>query len=145
MGAGLAARHATSKRRSNALSPLTCSSNCCELFLLESRRTLQRHDNFAEMLVGFHALEGLADVGKCKHLVDRQLQCARFHRRPDVVANLVEDVADLLDRAGAEGDADIADPACRMQVEVEVGMAAAEPADIDNAAPDFGGREILAG
>src|SRR6185437_13939661 len=142
MCAGLAARHATLKRRSNAQSPLTCSSNCCELFLLESGRTLQRDDNLAEMLVGFHAFECLADVGECKHLVDRQLQFARFHRRPDIPANFVEDRADLLDRAGAEGDADIVDPARGMQVEVEVAMGAAEPADIDNAALDPGGGEI---
>ena len=91
------------------------------------------------MLVGFHALERLADVVEGKHLVDRQLQFARFHRRPDVVANFVEDVADFLDRAGAEGDADIVDAARGVQVEVEVGMGAAEPADIDDAALDFGG------
>jgi hypothetical protein len=37
---------------------------------------LQRHDDLAEMLVGFHVLERLADVVKGKHLVDRQLQLA---------------------------------------------------------------------
>ena len=32
-----------------------------------------------------------------------------------------------------------------MQVEIEIGMGAAEPADIDDAALDFGGGEILVG
>jgi len=37
---------------------------------------LQRYDNLAEMLIGIHALERLADVIEGKHLVDRQLQLA---------------------------------------------------------------------
>jgi hypothetical protein len=65
------------------------------------------------MLVGFHALECLADVVEGEHLIDRQLQLAAFQRRPEVVARFVEDLADLLDRAGTERDADIADPARR--------------------------------
>ena len=97
------------------------------------------------MLVGFHVFERLADVVECKHLVDRQLQFARFHRRPDVLADFTEDLADFLDRAGPEGDADIVDAARGMQVEVEIGVGAAESADIDDAALDFGGRQILAG
>ena len=64
--------------------------------------------------------------------------------RPDIPADFVEDVADFLDRAGAEGDADIVDAARGMQVEVEIGMGAAEPADIDDAALDLGRLEILA-
>src|ERR1700692_3066213 len=36
MGAGVAARHATLKRRSNAQSPLNCSNDCCELFRLKN-------------------------------------------------------------------------------------------------------------
>src|ERR1700730_9990900 len=98
---------------------------------------LQRHHDLAEMLVGFHVLERLADVVKGEHLVDRQLQFARFDRTPDIPAHLVEDLADLLDRAGAEGDADIVDAARGVQVEVEFGAGAAEPADIDDAALDF--------
>src|SRR4029077_2726135 len=105
---------------------------------------LKRHDNLAEMLVGFHVLECLADIIEGKHLVDRQLQFARFHRTPEVSADLVENIADLLDAAGTEGDADIVDAARRVQIEVEFGAGAAEPADIDNAALDFGGFEILA-
>src|SRR6516162_3686621 len=91
----------------------------------------QRHDNLAEMLVGFHVLERLVDVVEGKHFVDRQLQLSRFHGTPDVLPDLVKDLADLLDGAGAEGDADIVDAAGRMQVEIKVGMGAAEPADID--------------
>src|SRR5713226_6656630 len=71
------------------------------------------------MPVGFHVIERLADI--------------------------VEDLADLLDRAGAEGDADIVDAARGVQIEIEFGAGAAEPADIDDAALDPGGREILAG
>ena len=38
--------------------------------------SLQRHDDLAEMLVGIHVRERLADVVEGKHLVDRQLQLA---------------------------------------------------------------------
>src|SRR3974390_3160052 len=95
------------------------------------------------MLVGFPVLERLADIVEGKHLVDRQLQLARFHRTPDILANLIENLADFLDRAGAEGDADIVDAARGMQIEIEVAMGAAEPADIDDAALDPGSLEIL--
>src|SRR5215813_9481543 len=95
------------------------------------------------MLVGFHVLERLADLVEPVDLVDRQLQLARFDRAPDVLADLVEDLADLLDAAGAEGDADIIDAARGMQVEIELGAGAAEPADIDDAALDLRRREIL--
>jgi hypothetical protein len=76
-------------------------------------------------------------------LVDRQLQFSRFHRAPDVFPHLVKDLADFLDGAGAEGDADIVDAARGVQVEVEIAMRAAEPADIDDAALDPGGFQIL--
>src|SRR5262249_50258557 len=84
-----------------------------------------------------------ADVLEFVDLVDRQLQLARFHRAPDILAHLLEDFADLLDAAGAEGDADIVDAARGVQVGIELGAGAAEPADIDHAAPDFGRGEIL--
>ena len=67
-----------------------------------------------------------------------------FHRTPDVFPDLVEDLAHFLDRTGTEGDADIVDAARGMKVEIEIGVGAAEPADIDDAALDPGGREILA-
>ena len=60
------------------------------------------------MLIGLHVLERLADVGEFVDLVDRQLQLAGFDRAPDILADFVEDLADFLDGAGAEGDADIA-------------------------------------
>src|SRR3984885_8512655 len=96
------------------------------------------------MLVGFHVLERLADVVEGVDLVDRQLQLSRFDRAPDIPADLVKDLADFLDGAGAEGDADVMDAARGVQIEVEFGAGAAEPADIDDAALDLGGREILA-
>src|SRR5262245_17771251 len=105
----------------------------------------QRHNNLPQMLVGFHVLERLVDVVEGKHLVDRQLQLSRFHRTPDVLANLPKDLADLLDGPGAEGDADVVDAAGRMQIEVEVGVRAAEPADIDDAALDLGRGQVLVG
>src|SRR5258707_10149283 len=52
---------------------------------------------------------------------DLQLQLAVFHRGPDILADLVKDLADFLDGAGAEGDADIVDAAGGMQVEIEIG------------------------
>src|ERR1700747_1323597 len=91
----------------------------------------QRHDDLAEVLVGFHVLERLADVVEGIDLVDRQLQLARFHRSPDVFPDLLENLADFLDGAGAEGDADILDAARGMEVEIELGPRAAEAADID--------------
>src|SRR3569623_2540212 len=92
-----------------------------------------RHDDLAEMLVGLHVLECAVDVVERKHLVDRQLQLAGLDCAPDVFPDLLEDLADLLDGAGAEGDADIVDAAGGMEVEIEVAMGAAEPADIDDA------------
>src|SRR5689334_11921487 len=92
---------------------------------------LHRHHDLAEVLVGFHVRERRANVGELVDLVDRQLQLAAFHGTPDVLAALVQDLADLLDAAGAEGDADIADAPRGMEVEVEVAMGAAEAADID--------------
>jgi hypothetical protein len=104
---------------------------------------LHRHHNLPKMLVRLHVLERLADVGKRIDLVDRQLQLAGFHRAPDVLADFVEDLADFLDGAGAEGDADILNAAGGVQVEVEIAVRAAEPADIDDTALDLGGFEIL--
>ena len=39
-----------------------------------SDAALEPHHDLAEMLVGFHVFERLADVVEGKHLVDRQLQ-----------------------------------------------------------------------
>ncbi len=68
-----------------------------------------------------------------------------FHRTPDVFADLVKNLADFLEGAGAEGDADILDAARGVQVEIEIAMGAAEPADIDDTALDLGGLQILVG
>ena len=57
----------------------------------------------------------------------------------------LDDGAHFLGRAGAEGDADIVDALQRMQVEVELALHAAEPADIDDAAEDGGGLHVLVG
>jgi len=90
-------------------------------------------------------LERCSDLVELVDLVDRQLLLARFDCAPDVFPHFVEDVADLLDGAGAEGDADIADAARRMQVEIELRARAAQAADIDDAALDLGRGEILVG
>src|SRR5258708_21868274 len=95
------------------------------------------------MPVRFHVRERLADLGERINLVDRQLQLSAFYCAPDIFPHLVKNLADFLDRAGAEGDADIVDAARGMQVEVEIAVGAAEPADIDDAALDLGGLEIL--
>src|SRR3954468_20284668 len=92
---------------------------------LASGMLRHRHDDLAEMLVGLHVLECLVDVIEGKHLVDRQLQFSRLDRAPDVLLDLVEDLADFRDGAGAEGDADIVDAAGRVQVEVAIGVGAA--------------------
>ena len=96
-------------------------------------------------LLHAYRIESLADILECKHLVNRQLQLARFHRRPDIVSDFVKDLADLLDRAGAEGHTDIVDPARGVQIEIEIAVGAAEAADIDDTSLDLGGREILVG
>jgi hypothetical protein len=88
------------------------------------------------MLVGFHVRERLADLVEFVDLVDRQLQLARFDRTPDVLADLVEDLAALVDAAGAEGDADSADAAGGVQVEIELGAVPAEAADIVDSPPN---------
>src|SRR5262249_21378572 len=111
----------------------------------DRRAELHRHHDLAEVFVGFHVLEGRADISELVDLVDRQLQLAAFHCAPDVLADLIEDLAHLLDRPGAEGDADIVDAARRVQVEIEIAMRAAEAADIDDAALDFRRLQVLVG
>ena len=72
-----------------------------------------------------------------------RLQLARLDGRPQVGAGRLDDGAHLLGAAGAEGDADIVDALQRMQVEVELALHAAQPADIDDAAEDGGGLHVL--
>src|SRR3569833_636035 len=111
---------------------------------LKSSSSERDHD-LAEVLVGVHMRERVADVLETVDAIDWQLQLACLDRAPDVLADLLEDPAYLVDGAGAEGDADVGDAACRMQVEIEVGVGAAEPADIDDAALDLGGLQVLVG
>src|SRR5437868_7918243 len=68
---------------------------------IETCFSSKRHHDLAEVLVGFHVLEGFADIVELEHTVDRQLQFARLHRSPDVLADFIKDLADLLDGAGA--------------------------------------------
>src|SRR5579872_3532989 len=117
-----------------------------KLFMRYSGRrscVLERHDDLAEVLVGLHVREGLPDIVKCEHLVDRQLQLAGFHRPPDILSDFVKDGADFIHRAAAEGDTDVIDSPRRMQVEVEIGVCPAEPPDIDDAALDPDRLQIL--
>src|SRR3954447_23964689 len=74
-------------------------------------RALLRHHDLAEVLVGFHVLEGFGDLVEWIDLVDRQFQFAGFHRRPDVLFDFTKYLADFLDRAGPEGHADVLDTA----------------------------------
>ena len=66
--------------------------------------------------------------------IDRQLELAGANRVPQVGAHQPHDLAYLVERAGAERDADVVDALHRMEVEVELGLHAAEPPDIDDAA-----------
>jgi hypothetical protein len=66
---------------------------------------LQRHDDLAEVLVGFHVPKCRSDLVELADLVDRQ-QLAGFDRAPDVLADFVKNLSDFVDAAGAEGDAD---------------------------------------
>src|SRR5215470_8576835 len=60
MGCGLAAPHRTRKRRAKALSqPMTRLVTNFSDF-----SPLKRHDDLPKMLVGFHVLEGLADIAE---------------------------------------------------------------------------------
>src|SRR6516165_10401329 len=137
-GLALAALRQTGKRGAIA----TYSQPSLRIVLIRAG-TSQRHHDLAEMPVGFHVLERLADVVEAKHLVDRQPEPAALDGAPDILFNFVKNLADFVDGAGAEGDADIADAARGMQVKVEFGTGAAEPADIDDAALDLAGGQIL--
>src|SRR5262249_57218083 len=54
-----------------------------------------------------------------------------------------DDLAYFVERAGAEGDADIVDTLSGMQVEIELGLHAPEPADVDDAAEQRARRHGL--
>ena len=102
-------------------------------------------DDLAKMGIGLHVRKRLGGLSKREGLVDGQRQLARLDGRPQVGAGRLDDGAHLLGRARAEGDADIVDALQRMQVEVELALHAAQPADIDDAAQDGGGLHVLVG
>src|SRR5690606_31022780 len=88
-------------------------------FYIVTMSWLHRHNDLAEMAVGFHVRIGLRDVGEGEHLVDRQRESTCGDRRPEIGTHRGEDVADFRDGAAAERDADIVDAPRRVQVEVE--------------------------
>src|SRR5262249_3202188 len=100
MGGGLAGRRLTSSSHPHAQAATHSQerfvANCSEF----NEQELQRHHDFAEVLVGFHVFERPADVGELVDLVDRQLQLAALHGSPDVLAHFVKNLADFLDAAG---------------------------------------------
>ena len=104
-----------------------------------------RQHDLSEVSVGAHHGERIGHVFERKRLVDRQGELAGFDRRPQIGAHRSVDLAHLLGRARAERDADIIDALERVQVEIELALLAAEPADIDDAAEQCGRRQILVG
>src|SRR5688572_14058641 len=82
--------------------------------------TLRDQQYLAEVLVAAHVLVGGLGVGERISLVDRHLDPASLHVVPQIGAHFLQDVAHLLDGAGAERDADVINALSRMQVEVEL-------------------------
>ena len=76
------------------------TANVAALMRRLRRGRLLRHHDLAEVLVGFHVLERLPDLAEWIDLVDRQFQFAGFHRGPDILSDLIEYLADFLDRRG---------------------------------------------
>src|SRR5690349_17809673 len=66
--------------------------------------------------------------------VYRQRELAGLDQWPEIGMHATVDLAHLVERAGAEGDADIVDALQRVEIEVEIAGRAAEPSDIDDAA-----------
>src|SRR6476661_10638626 len=81
---------------------------------------LRNQQNLAEVLVGPHVLMAGLGLRQRIGLVDRHLDAAGLDVVPEVGAHLDEDLAHLLDRAGAEGDADVVDALASVGVEVEL-------------------------
>ena len=102
-----------------------------------------RHDDFAEMPVGAHIGQRVGGLIEWESLVDRQAQLAGGDGVPEVLAHQAVYRPNLLDRAGAEGDADIGDPLQRVQIEIELALETTEPADIDDAAEYRRGLHVL--
>src|SRR4051812_26596917 len=97
------------------------------------------------MAVRLHVGLGLDRLVEAEDPVDRQPELAGLDRGPEILAHAPDDLADLLDRAGAEGDADIVDAAGGVEIEVELALRAAEPADIDDAAEHARRFQVLVG
>src|SRR6185437_6515048 len=95
---------------------------------------LYGHDDLAEMRVGAHMRLRRHGVVEGEGAVDGERQFAGLDGVPQIGAHQADDLAHFLERAGAEGDADIVDALQRMQVVVELTLGAAEAADIDDAA-----------
>src|ERR1044072_8304096 len=90
-------------------------------------RDLRDQQYVAEMLLRAHVLVASLRLGERISLVDRHLDAARFDVVPEVGAHSDEDFSDFLDRAGAEGDADIINALACMRIEVEFGFHAGQP------------------
>src|SRR5216683_7476490 len=92
-----------------------------------------QHD-LAEMGVGAHMRLRRGRLVEREDAVDRQMKLPRLDQRPEIRAHPAIDLAHLVERAGAEGDADVVDALQRVEIEIEGAGGAAEPADIDDAA-----------
>src|SRR5262249_62269467 len=68
---------------------------------------LHRDDNLPEMPVGIHDIQRFRNLRERKNLVDRQVELAGLHGRPQIGVHQPVDLADLLKRSRAEGDADV--------------------------------------
>src|SRR5437763_80754 len=90
------------------------------------------------MLVRAHVRLRLDGAVEREQTVDRQRELARGDRVPEIGAHAAADLAHLIERTSAKGDADIVDPAQRMQIEVEFGLGAGEAAYVDDAAENSG-------
>ena len=65
--------------------------------------------------------------------VYRQVQDSRLDGAPQIGAHAAIDLAHVLGRTRAEGDADVVDALQRVQVVVEFALCTAQPAGVDDA------------
>src|SRR5215468_3941956 len=70
---------------------------------------LHRDGDLAEMAVGLHHLQRVRNLCERKRFVDREVELAGLDGWPQIGAHQPVDLANLLERACAEGDADIID------------------------------------
>src|SRR6266542_5266870 len=90
--------------------------------------------NLPEMLVLAHMRLRRHGFGKREAAVDRQLELARGHCIPQIGAHAASNLAHLLECSGAKGYTDIINAPQSMEIEIELGLHAGEPADVDDAA-----------